>query len=649
MTPLFFQKVAEVPSGTFIKLPDDTNQWAPLIVNQLLKQCPFLNTFVPQVDMSKIDPHKGIAFGSIKLSSTASPEISISVPVVVRDWNLSPFDIFFNKEGRGFSLSEERVSEYLMSPQTFGGMKVDRGIYDYSLKQMMTPPWEDVGGGLRSSNSNVYEKQSMLLNLNGTVDEGDVTKLASWINSTEGRVYLNTTPNPEMFLAGVKLAGRDTSYTKEYPERYIVQFSKHGDNYTMKVANPDNFTNPAAQPVSAQDAQAAMPAGNAQELAAQGTTTMQEPANSVPQVPQTLATSTYKEVDTFGLYRTISVAGEHNVGWVFPQLFDYEMNPLPLKMFADGRHYVLQENIIGIPVGQSNSLPAGKIQGMGFFHLSKNGGVTTFAPVIIRGSSIDETGSELYMCEGVITGNKFNISLVPGLVAAAKYDEDTYAIPADSQFMPLGEPLNPLMADPMQAQQVTAEATKKMASGQLITGRVTIDGSISLEGPALGGVDSQFLKLAEAEFLLACVGVPPASVRSKVASAKRTGGLINFVAGNRIIPAGMNKVAKKETHRNAFIETIKVSMFKEAADISKYDPSTADALLSLNFLSPENLQKFIAYMPKLEDAVDSLANLLLASRLGLADIPEGSCASALSATEKVLSGLRQIQLREGAI
>jgi hypothetical protein len=69
----------------------------------------------------------------------------------------------------------------------------------------------------------------------------------------------------------------------------------------------------------------------------------------------------------------------------------------------------------------------------------------------------------------------------------------------------------------------------------------------------------------------------------------------------------------------------------------------------LSFLTPDNLQKFIGYIPQLQESMNALSNLLLASRLGLAQIPEESCANALKALDRAVQGLKLIQLREGEV
>jgi hypothetical protein len=51
---------------------------------------------------------------------------------------------------------------------------------------------------------------------------------------------------------------------------------------------------------------------------------------------------------------------------------------------------------------------------------------------------------------------------------------------------------------------------------------------------------------------------------------------------------------------------------------------------------------FVNYMPELNEAQMKLCELLLASRLGLKDIPEGALEKSIRATEEVLEGLKTL-------
>ena len=93
-------------------------------------------------------------------------------------------------------------------------------------------------------------------------------------------------------------------------------------------------------------------------------------------------------------------------------------------------------------------------------------------------------------------------------------------------------------------------------------------------------------------------------------------------------------------------ESLSVCLLKEAAAISRAtDEDTVDSVLALNFVTPENTHAFIASLPELEVALAKLAELLVATRLGLKDVPEPAVSSALRGLDRTIDGLKGLQSR----
>jgi hypothetical protein len=84
------------------------------------------------------------------------------------------------------------------------------------------------------------------------------------------------------------------------------------------------------------------------------------------------------------------------------------------------------------------------------------------------------------------------------------------------------------------------------------------------------------------------------------------------------------------------------ALLKEAKINAEYTERTIDAILGLNFLSPENLHKFLDAIPVLEEAQQVVAKLLLSSRLGL-PIESRPLRSAMYALDAVSRDLRELR------
>jgi hypothetical protein len=69
---------------------------------------------------------------------------------------------------------------------------------------------------------------------------------------------------------------------------------------------------------------------------------------------------------------------------------------------------------------------------------------------------------------------------------------------------------------------------------------------------------------------------------------------------------------------------------------------SVDAVLSLGFLTRRTIDKFVAALPALQEAQSRVCAMLLASRLGLHEIPEDACETVIQAMEPILRGLRSV-------
>ena len=56
------------------------------------------------------------------------------------------------------------------------------------------------------------------------------------------------------------------------------------------------------------------------------------------------------------------------------------------------------------------------------------------------------------------------------------------------------------------------------------------------------------------------------------------------------------------------------------------------------------MQRFVGAVPQYREVVSSLAKMLLASRMGMSDIPEESVLSAMNHLQDVIKGLQKLRL-----
>lgn len=82
-------------------------------------------------------------------------------------------------------------------------------------------------------------------------------------------------------------------------------------------------------------------------------------------------------------------------------------------------------------------------------------------------------------------------------------------------------------------------------------------------------------------------------------------------------------------------------LIKAAAE--SQHPETLDALLSLEFITPQNLKYFIDSIPDFDEAATRLAALLVAVRLGMPNVPEQPVKDALEGLSKTINKLQVLK------
>ena len=157
--------------------------------------------------------------------------------------------------------------------------------------------------------------------------------------------------------------------------------------------------------------------------------------------------------------------------------------------------------------------------------------------------------------------------------------------------------------------------------------------------------DFNSLSRYEAEFLLASWGLPmdkTAEVLNKVKDR------IYLEVHHLNFPPlpGNEKTASSKIEVQEYARSLRApigELLKIAANLE--DAQSVDTILSLGFVNDENINRFASAKPMLWEASNMLAKMLLASRLGMKDIPEEAARSALSHLQKVIDGLGRLKMK----
>ncbi len=480
----------------------------------------------------------------------------------------------------------------------------------------------------------------------------------------------------------------------------VVQFEKlaSGD-FRVKWANAQAFA--PQQDVVAPAQANAMAGGDLSGMKPGATVTL----SSEKAQKQSIDEPVYEKVDKFGKYEVQDMdSNQKHIGWVVP-VVDLEMHPLEMYVFvqpAEGPRgsgesgvappelsddgaggapgaprpdpqtalaapniktagidipaqpgvWAVQDEIAGLFAGgdiegvhadlvePSMGMPP---QGSGFFFSAK--GSRGLIPLTIQNGAQGPDGGQTFMAETMF-GEPVQIQMVQGINTVQAMGEGAYGIPADMTWVPLpGDPIF-LAKDPLDIENI--EAAQGMPN-QVQVGS-TGPGEFSMEGAPLAKLataEKQFIKKAQAEFLLVAMGVDPFYARDVLSKAE-SGQLVKCAGRPIVSLSSLHAAMTKQAHKDLadFPYHLRQNLVKEASVID--DADTADKVLAMNFINPENISTFAKYLPDLDQASQKLAELLLGVRLGVGSVDEGAVERAMKGMEVVIEGLKLLQQKATA-
>ena len=677
---LTFKKIA-MP----VKLSDSPDAWQREIASEIYKQLPFLGDYAVNVVLDRVDAERGYAFGSAHvMSKSQAPEgekaslPSLRIPIIVKERLMAPLDVFMDGKGV-FPLSPSRVREHLFRTDTFETSTrkpTDRGLVDQLYPPMRTNYGlgSSGGDGMGKMASKKKEKGAGLDAESGRrqmiasmhADAGRFTKIASltqaiastvpevevdaFVNSiiADEKLKIAAATNQGFSALALAFAGAPRVSMQKTAQALVdsikptvVQFRKlaSGD-FRVKWANAKAFA-PQEGTVSPQQAASMMGSDKVVDTQPDGTVTVS--TNKAQK--STLEEDKVEQIKDFGIWKCQNAdTNESITGHVIP-VMDFEMQPLEMYVFTDGGSYAVQDEISGVRAGHDTDLPFSDLpDGEGVFVHVTDASARALLPMTVQHMGQGPDGAAQVHGETMF-GEPVVLSITPGLQGIQPLGEGEYAIPDSFQWLPLvNKPIH-MAKTPLDIDQV-AEAHQ--AHGSVDVGS-TGKGDFSMEGQPLAKVardQKYFLKTAEAEFMLVAMGMSPFDAREVLHAAEAKGK--TKVAGLRHITplADVHKemVKKAAVALSQFPYDLRRNLVKEAAVLD--DTDTADKVLAMNFINPENVGIFAGYLPELDTASSKLAEMLLAIRLGLKQIDEGAVERAMKNLELVIDGLRALQQRE---
>lgn len=676
-------------AGMSTTMSDNADDWHAQVLEHAYVQLPYLSEFMVDAVLDKVEEDRGYGYGSIMVRSisdqtpeemAANPAATVHIPVIIRDGKMAPLDVYINdKEFK--PLTEGRLRAALFRPEVFDAPR--ERPWEQNMYTDLQPPLESstgLGGGgvkLGSEKTHVPANQPVVKPGQGKVEkdrpikktkDGDfpgmdmsvkkanvqplLPKLAGRVSEEALERFKTAMTDDSLRMKvvnahdGVKAAFEVADTLEHMPLQKIaevtlahvkpdtIQFVKMASgNVKMKWANAD-FYAPQEQEV---DPMMMEEMAEDQDLVTQMETDGSVTLSTNAGIKETTSDEEVKVIDNYGLYAVQDSTGCELTGYVFPRVMNFDMVPLPLCLFTNGSQFALQEKAAGRLVGKSTELPAAAPQGYGAFYKIDGGSAQVFVPMHISSSFMGPDGARRLQATTAL-GDQVQICPTEGIKKPMKVDAEV-CIPSDYRWMPLKGQTD-----------LVQEPVGFMKTAMTRVGRVITDGSKwAFSGPAFAKLASQqtnFLDRDDAEFLLVAAGVNPLQVKETMAKVAMHGHL--HIQDLKVLSNPQEKLAEARAKVKQAVAEAELPgpyyLWKEAAVLE--DALTADKILGLGFLNPENVATFVEMLPSLETAVSSLAELLVASRLGMRDVPEVALERALVALDDTITGLRRLRAKE---
>jgi hypothetical protein len=655
--PIEFEKV-----GMDARLSDNSDTWVQEVMQELMKQHPYLGQFDVMPEMTQVEGDKGYGFGYFAVQNrTEAPATpggealaaqagvtSIKIPIIIKEQKLSTFDVFLQEGKRPYPLTEERVRQAMFRPQLFDTTGKPPGATSMS-GQLYPPGRSNTGIATHQSTSTPAMKlgsakpRFLMEAIGQTINKTDIEKVSTILErniKVAMALKANEATLPFMqYLAGLQPLESEqiAKVAAESIRPNVIMITRQGDGYHLKMAASNRF---APEETVADRATMSELAG--EDMVKEVDSTGVSVVSTDPVVRDIAEDEKAEIIERFGEYRVKTLDGKEVMGWVFPTVLDFDGTQLPMVLFSNGSAASMQEAIAGSFVGAGANVIRGRMKGNGFFYrITSEGTALAFVPGKVLHPFADENGQGVIF-ESVL-GEQARVRLVAGLKAITKIGEGEYAIPGDVRWLPFdGSALVKLMDSP--------ETFSKVASVKQATKMVTIisDGETwSFKGGCglakLAHEDTTGLMAPDAMFLGCTLGMDERTALRALGISGQRGQV--KVAGCREIQTVHDRYKESQERAKNMWDNLppRYNLFKEAASLE--DATTVDKVLSIGFLNPENVSTFVGYLPEIDQTVSKLAEILVAVRLGLKDIPEVAVKNAMERLDEVAASLKALMYR----
>lgn len=678
-----------MPANLFIDAPDvqdvslthlgnDLDQWPEEIIQKFKERVPMAADMTTIVKFQKKDEENGTATGAIIVNTADKAAV---VPLIVKDFMLYPLDVMIAKS-KLLPLTPQMFQEIFQSTgvfqnieeyPTYGGLG---RFEDANLWNAIYPP--SLGRYAYAGDASTESREKLLgvvLNQAAQVPENMKTAsypildaiwptiggghfIKSWFN--ENPEYLPAFQKHGHAQMLKKLAHYQAVNMNEFgpgaekliPKSIMLLRRDSPDKYSILSTGDEVFSPALTTPVSREECWGMVSKisdhvdDTMNEVDQNGEKALLLPKGKDNVILAREDESIVEDALAFDHYRVKTNTGVTVEGLVIPKVIDFDMKPVALKIFIGKTMQTIQERIAGVRVENSNFKMPDETPKIGqtgtFVYQPDDSHAVATVPVTIRVIVSMPDGYEM-KCSDLL-GRPINLKTNGGMDLKRISPElnGAHLLPRSMKWVPM-EGFGPV-SDSLESYAIKEAEEKRQGTPLHVIS--TGYGQFAIKGAqkyaqAIGW-DQSNLSSPKAEFFLAALGCGSEKIATILKKARREGRA--DVYGLKLPPLGIEKQAARAGVRakaEKLARLLRSDLIKEASYID--NAQTVDALLALNFVNPDNIAKFIGKIPQLKSAISTLASCLLASRIGLKEIPEEATSTAMHRMIEVVDGLEKLR------
>ncbi len=602
-------------SGAETRMTDDSEKWPVQVASMLHKSVPYLTNYAVQIELDRVNDERGYAYGTAKVSNKYEKpnkdSRSVTIPIVIKDRMLKPFDIFI-LEDKKKPLTEEALNSYLFRTETVE--MTDRKPTDRDTTMQWTAPTDrfsafgNIRGRMGGVGGSATMKMASMLDI-VVPPRAYVEKLATSL-STSFELKTALFNNPA-FASSVE---RVLSATPEAPNEEQFQPScaqlerLDRGNFSLTTGHKDAFE-PEVAVINTKEAAELVGDLAYRMNVGEALTYIDEPVEDKDY-------PFYQPVEKVGYYSCISSQQKNVVDGAVVKVSYFNGGDSWLFIGTNG--FALQNEIVGVKTAEVADLALDVDGTFGIF-------------------TSDQWSSEPLQIEYMV-GNTYhcktatqNVKLTEEdtIISPVKIASASWLIPS-SQFISL--PKNEMSLEDDADKVVGLTAIKTAATALRIN---RFDDVYTIEGAPVSNLKLGELNQKEAQFILGVCGIQMPEM-DEYAS-----------------------VLFKNAHTITTKKYVKDIMSKEAASLTKYwpelsvdltkmasllqDGDTIDSVLSLGMITPDTVVEFVNAIPKLEESADKLADLLLHIRVGMSTVPEVAVETCMRNLVLIIKKLKELK------